>query len=282
MSRRLPRRTRVYDCNYDKGESYYRPALDRLDKKFTGRLDKPFEERASSLTNAADDVFKRRPAAFDDMDFPSRRSGNTAREAFDEAVDKAFDYKGGLVSRGLRRPLSVSFDTDPDFADEVNSSLSKMRLAKKKIGFEDDEPVLRPRTRFTDLEDGVDSSATSSSMVARKRVLKISSSVENSSDVATSAGELRSGAKWTALRASDDEGGAAALRAKQSRALLADIESDLAQAAERQVHREKRLAGLRKMMAENREEDAEYERLMQRGEKVRSEMVTEDRKMLAF
>ncbi|XP_026462222.1 uncharacterized protein LOC113363962 isoform X2 [Ctenocephalides felis] len=281
MSRRLPRRTRVYDCNYDKGESYYRPALDRLDKK-SGRLDKPFEERASSLTNAADDVFKRRAAAFDDMDFPSRRSGNTAREAFDEAVDKAFDYKGGLVSRGLRRPLSVSFDTDPDFADEVNSSLSKMRLAKKKIGFEDDEPVLRPRTRFTDLEDGVDSSATSSSMVARKRVLKISSSVENSSDVATSAGELRSGAKWTALRASDDEGGAAALRAKQSRALLADIESDLAQAAERQVHREKRLAGLRKMMAENREEDAEYERLMQRGEKVRSEMVTEDRKMLAF
>lgn len=27
------RRTRVYDCNYNKGESYYRPVLDRLDGK---------------------------------------------------------------------------------------------------------------------------------------------------------------------------------------------------------------------------------------------------------
>lgn len=79
----------------------------------------PFEERASSLTNAADDAFKRRADLFSDTDFPRRRA-NAAADAFDEAVDKAFDYKGGIVSKGARRPMSVSFDTDQDFADEVS------------------------------------------------------------------------------------------------------------------------------------------------------------------
>uniref|UniRef100_A0A6M2DRM3 Uncharacterized protein n=1 Tax=Xenopsylla cheopis TaxID=163159 RepID=A0A6M2DRM3_XENCH len=279
MSRRLPRRTRVYDCNYDKGESYYRPALDRLDRKFTGGLNKPFEERASSLTNAADDAFKRRADLFSDTDFPRRRA-NAAADAFDEAVDKAFDYKGGIVSKGARRPMSVSFDTDQDFADEVNSSLSKMRLAKKKLTLDDEEPILRPRTRFTDLDDSVD--ATQSSVVARKRVIKMTATVDSAKETATSATDLRSGAKWTALRASDDEGSAASIRARQSKALLADIESDLAEAAERQAHREKRLAGLRKMLADNRQEDEEYEKLIRRGERVRNEMVTDEKKMLAY
>lgn len=31
---RGPRRTRVYDCNYNMGESYYKPAIDNLDRKY--------------------------------------------------------------------------------------------------------------------------------------------------------------------------------------------------------------------------------------------------------
>lgn len=34
MSARGPRRTRVYDCNYNLGERYYKSALDNLDKKY--------------------------------------------------------------------------------------------------------------------------------------------------------------------------------------------------------------------------------------------------------
>ncbi|XP_044596653.1 uncharacterized protein LOC123273312 isoform X2 [Cotesia glomerata] len=30
-------RTRVYDCNYDKGESYYKPMMDHLDRKYSTR-----------------------------------------------------------------------------------------------------------------------------------------------------------------------------------------------------------------------------------------------------
>lgn len=31
---RGPRRTRVYDCNYNMGESYYKPAIENLDRKY--------------------------------------------------------------------------------------------------------------------------------------------------------------------------------------------------------------------------------------------------------
>lgn len=31
------RRTRVYDCNYNAGEKYYKPALDNLDRKYYGK-----------------------------------------------------------------------------------------------------------------------------------------------------------------------------------------------------------------------------------------------------
>lgn len=32
-----PRRTRVYDCNYNAGESYYKPMVDHLDRKYQPR-----------------------------------------------------------------------------------------------------------------------------------------------------------------------------------------------------------------------------------------------------
>lgn len=31
------RRTRVYDCNYNAGQNYIKPALDNLDRKYYGR-----------------------------------------------------------------------------------------------------------------------------------------------------------------------------------------------------------------------------------------------------
>jgi hypothetical protein len=36
-SRRGPRRTRVYDANYSIGESYYKSALDNLDRKYSAK-----------------------------------------------------------------------------------------------------------------------------------------------------------------------------------------------------------------------------------------------------
>lgn len=59
--------------------------------------------------------------------------------------------------------------------------------------------------------------------------------------------------KWTAVR-DDEETSAAAHRAKVSRARLHDLEDEMEQMAERQAAREKRLANLRALMAENAEE----------------------------
>lgn len=36
-SLRGPRRTRVYNANYNIGESYYKSALDKLDRKYSGK-----------------------------------------------------------------------------------------------------------------------------------------------------------------------------------------------------------------------------------------------------
>ncbi|XP_033209276.1 uncharacterized protein LOC117168044 isoform X2 [Belonocnema kinseyi] len=48
-------RTRVYGCNYDKGESYYKPMMDHLDRKYSGRP--LFSEPRTSL---ADEIAARR------------------------------------------------------------------------------------------------------------------------------------------------------------------------------------------------------------------------------
>lgn len=48
-------RTRVYGCNYDKGESYYKPMVDHLDRKYSSRP--LFSEPRSSL---ADEIAARR------------------------------------------------------------------------------------------------------------------------------------------------------------------------------------------------------------------------------
>jgi hypothetical protein len=48
-------RTRVYGCNYDKGESYYKPAIASLDRKYSGRP--LFAEPRNSF---ADEIAERR------------------------------------------------------------------------------------------------------------------------------------------------------------------------------------------------------------------------------
>lgn len=37
MSSRRPRRSRIYDSNYNIGENYYKSAIDRLDEKYSSR-----------------------------------------------------------------------------------------------------------------------------------------------------------------------------------------------------------------------------------------------------
>lgn len=84
------RRTRVYDCNYNKGESYYRPVLDRLDGKALAPRE-PERERIRA------DVDSRIRSALEDIETPQRD------------LD-LFDSRGGRVQRN--RPISTAFEED--------------------------------------------------------------------------------------------------------------------------------------------------------------------------
>lgn len=95
------RRTRVYDCNYNKGESYYRPVLDRLDGKTQAK--EPEREKIRS------DVENRIRSALEDTEAQH---------------DDFFDSRGARAQRG--RPLSSALE-DEELTDDV-SYLSKIKI----------------------------------------------------------------------------------------------------------------------------------------------------------
>lgn len=99
-------RTRVYDANYNIGESYYKSAIDRLDRKYSGRPLTPPREREPSTLAA--DIAERHAAAFADEDISASR--RRADKLINE--DNIFDSRSGRIGR---RP----FDDDNDVDDEV-------------------------------------------------------------------------------------------------------------------------------------------------------------------
>lgn len=113
------RRTRVYDCNYNMGESYYRSAIDKLDKKSTGR---PAE--AAEPSPALEDRYNR---TFGDDDL------NSARRRAEKIIseESLFDSRGGKTARG--RPLSTAMEEgDNEFDEEVTlSCVLNLKLVMK-------------------------------------------------------------------------------------------------------------------------------------------------------
>ena len=53
-------RTRLYDCNYNIGQSYYKPMVDHLDRKYSGRpSEMPAAYPATRPTNQEEqDLFR--------------------------------------------------------------------------------------------------------------------------------------------------------------------------------------------------------------------------------
>ncbi|XP_012147767.1 uncharacterized protein LOC100875687 isoform X2 [Megachile rotundata] len=69
-------RTRVYGCNYDKGESYYKPMVDHLDRKYSGRplFSEPRTSLADEIAARRNDIGSRnlsgnRNDYYDDLDY---------------------------------------------------------------------------------------------------------------------------------------------------------------------------------------------------------------------
>lgn len=226
------RRTRVYDCNYNKGESYYRPVLDRLD----GKSPLAKEPERESIRSEVESRIK---SALDDTE---------------SAQDSFFDSRGARAQRG--RPLSSAFE-DEEFSDDITESLKRLRASKKTsrfaedVDFENSVANLENRMRISDkiLESvGIGHSEVSG---ARRALQENEERTEKR--IARRMNEEGGLTKWTALSKSDDET-AAAQRAKATRARLTDLEDEMNELSERTALREKRAARLRALVADNESE----------------------------
>ncbi|XP_034839134.1 kinesin-like protein K39 [Maniola hyperantus] len=221
------RRTRVYDCNYNKGESYYRPVLDRLDGK-TPIAREPENDR---VKNGMESRFR------------------SALDEVEAARDEFFDSRGARATRG--KPLSSAFE-DEDFNDDVTESLRRLRAKKasritEDVDFENSVANLENRIKISDkiLESvGLGSTEISSA----RRALK-ENEERTEKRIARRLNDENGLTKWTALKEFDDET-AAVQRAKATRARLTDLEDEMTELNERTAAREKRAARLRALVAD--------------------------------
>ncbi|XP_077302222.1 uncharacterized protein LOC143922757 [Arctopsyche grandis] len=217
------RRTRVYDCNYNMGESYYRSALDKLDRKNSGR-----PEVAEATPSVARDIEERYGRAFANEDLTGAR--RRAEKVISE--DSLFDSRGGRAARG--RPLSAAIDDDNEFDEEVSNSLRRLRANKKKSVFMDDVDMestvsnLHSRSRLGLAEKILESAGVGESSGTRRRVTRVDDSTTT--------------ARWTAV---DETSSSAASRARASRARLSDLEEESNIMQKRQAARESRAADYR-------------------------------------
>lgn len=105
VSSRVRPRTRVYDANFTIGESYYKDALDRIDRKYSGRPTSP-----SKQSSVPRDIKERHAEAFADEDLP------TARRRAEKLITDANEFDLPKM-----RPMSVAIDGENGFDDEVSN-----------------------------------------------------------------------------------------------------------------------------------------------------------------
>ncbi|KYM89887.1 hypothetical protein ALC53_02199 [Atta colombica] len=258
-------RTFIYGSNYDKGESYYKPMVDHLDRKYSGRP--LFPEPRNSL---ADEIEARR-SDIGTRDLSGPRTGSLGHDldldldprtrasqlppftdpllAFDDE-DTVYDSRGQRIS--ARRRLG------DDFANEVTATTRRFRARVAAMGLEDDFEAMnatgQARRNATDLLENT--------VTARKSAKTAIEDVENSFkrrsklfDEIERVDESKPAfARWSKLINEDDDlaqTSAAASRAMQTKARLHDLESEMEELAERQAKRERRAAALRALVNEN-------------------------------
>ncbi|XP_026499336.1 uncharacterized protein LOC113403109 [Vanessa tameamea] len=227
------RRTRVYDCNYDKGESYYRPVLDRLDGKV------PLA-REPDKDKIRTDVENRIRSALDDIETPK---------------DDLFDSRGARATRG--KPLSSAFEDD-DLTDDITESLKRLRAGKKTSRFADDidfeNSVASIENRMKISDKILESVGIGQSDVSNARRALKENEERTEKRIARRINEENSLTKWSAVKDFDDES-AAVQRAKATRARLTDLEDEMSELSERTAAREKRAARLRALVADTDSSD---------------------------
>ncbi|KAF0773502.1 Uncharacterized protein FWK35_00001043 [Aphis craccivora] len=246
-------RTRVYDCNYNIGEGYYKPMMDHLDRKYYG----------SSTTPAA---AKPTSGFFDSS--PKSLFGTSGVSAFDE-------YRSSSPARSRRSGSDSRLSLPDDEFEQEVAAMRRARAAKVAAartaslekefesafnGFASDG---KPRARLNYTEKLLDTVGLNSKSqealedeIYKKRT---KSFFQDAEDVVASAelhaNNRRSAAFKAQLQDAADERSAdqlsAAARARKSKARLLDIQNELDGIAERDAARQKRSADLKALFADN-------------------------------
>lgn len=217
MSSRRPRRSRIYDLNYNIGENYYKSALDRLDEKsgrppssFIRSSEPPVLKPTVRLAQLDED------GTVDDLEIARTRASHAIQR--ETILDQRSGRKG--------------VELEADFDSQVQRTLDRINASKKLLN-------------SLETENGYDNEVAASSSFIKKRVVKVTTDVSSSSASASQANEV---SKWSKF-GGDSESFAAA-RARQTANRLQDLENDMLERSERQYAREQRAANVKKLLAE--------------------------------
>lgn len=228
---RPPRRTRVYDCNYNHGENYYKPTLDSLDRKHNTApsvIDRIAAAHGHAKPEVEDDLFNAR-----------RRANKVISE------DSIFDVRSGK----LARPMAHIEDGFDEQVHPIKGSLDRIRANKHYEDMMDD----------LDIEDTIKS-------CKRKARIDFGDKLDSMDDDYLTANTCRRGVKamqrtenivhtksvqpWTS-ESTHEVISAASHRARASQSRLDDLETEMFERSAKQAARDKRSVHLKKFLAEN-------------------------------
>ncbi|XP_057328410.1 uncharacterized protein LOC130669489 isoform X1 [Microplitis mediator] len=247
-------RTRVYDCNYDKGESYYKPMMDHLDRKYSARPLFP-ESRASF----ADEIAARR------SDIGSRDLSGSRN------CISNFDFESDLPRPSKQPSLSLYGGTYDDDEENIVYDIRGQRTNRLKLKNDFPKEVASTTQRFkahaaslsydTEHCDELRESIKQHYHDIADRIMKTSKSTKeeknltfnsHSSNNIESNRECTSPIKWSKVSTLESDSNTnAAVRARQSKARLQDLENEIEEIAERQAKRERRAVALKTFVTDN-------------------------------
>lgn len=222
MSSRRPRRSRIYDSNYNMSENYYKSAIDRLDEKYSTRPSSAFVRHSEPPLALSPPRPRFNADAFleeEDLEF--------ARDRASRAIQKE------TVLDQRSRHANLGLSHDDSFDGQVAKTLERIQASKKLLS-------------SVDLDNNYEGNEAVSQKIFKKRSVKISS------DIASSAVQSSNAlTKWSDSSDYHDSESYAAARARQSAARIQDIEQDMFDRSERQHAREQRIANAKKILADS-------------------------------
>ncbi|XP_017884155.1 uncharacterized protein LOC108627422 [Ceratina calcarata] len=273
-------RTRVYGCNYDKGESYYKPMVDHLDRKYSARplFSEPRNSLADEIAARRGDIGTRdfsgpRQSPFGrDLDLetdPSVRATSRLPLPFLATVDNPFPAEDEDIvydSRGQRGRRFAE-----NFANDVAATTQHLKTKiATAVGFDDEKDdfggfgvsrhLRQEQDRLKMFSTGAKDvkSLSEEAETTFKRRSKLFDEIDAAPSSLT---------KWTKMLGEDEasaSSSAAATRAKRTKARLNDLESEMEELADRQAKRERRAAALRALINENAAATADIDNIQER------------------